>query len=155
MPRSNRSSAFPSTPRYLLRALALFPCAAGLGACSVSVPLAPLNASAGDDVTGSIRKDAPALSRRLDPEDWRRAKAAMGTALDPQGNGASVGWSNGQSGARGTFVSVAQAYPTDGRICRAFIAKVETAEGAEDVQGTACREGAGDWDLRDVKPWKG
>ncbi len=120
----------------------------------MSVPIAPLHASAKEDVTGSIPKAATVLSRRLDQEDWRRAKAAMGTALDPQGNGASVAWSNAQTGARGSFVSVAKAYPTEDRICRAFIAKVEATEGSEELQGTACRDASSEWELEDVRPWK-
>lgn len=118
------------------------------------MPISPLRASADKDVTGSIAQRSNPLSRQLDAEDWRRAKAAMGTALDPQGNGASVGWENKQSGAKGSFVPVAQAYPTDEKICRAFLAKIEAPGGAEDMQGTACRDASSEWDIRDVRPWK-
>ena len=121
----------------------------------MSVPLSPFKASASsEDVTGSINRPVTALSRRLDAEDWRRARAAMGTALDPQGNGSVVTWENAQSGAKGSFVPVAQIYPSDDKICRAFLAKIETEGGSEDVQGTACRDAGPDWTILDARPWK-
>jgi surface antigen len=126
-----------------------------LGGCSVSVPISPFESKVSkEDITGSIREPSNILSRRLDAEDWRRARAAMGTALDPQGNGSSVSWENAQSGSRGSFVPVAQTYPADDKICRAFLAKIETADGSEDLQGTACRDNSSDWNVRDAKPWR-
>lgn len=113
-----------------------------------------MKAAASDDVTGSINKPVTALSPRLDAEDWRRARAAMGTALDPQGNGSVVTWENAQTGAKGSFIPVAQIYPSDDRICRAFLAKIETDGGQEDVQGTACRDATSEWSIRDARPWK-
>lgn len=136
---------------------ALAACAAVFASagCSMSIPLSPFKASAADaDVTGSINKPVTALSRRLDAEDWRRARAALGTALDPQGNGSVVSWENAQTGAKGTFVPVAQIYPSDDKICRAFIARIETDGGLEDVQGTACRDTSPEWSILDARPWK-
>ncbi|GAC1334297.1 MAG: hypothetical protein NVSMB26_16810 [Beijerinckiaceae bacterium] len=126
--------------------------AVAVSGCSISVPLSPL-AKAGDDVTGSIAKSNP-LSRSLDSEDWRRAKAALSTALDPQGNGETVNWDNPQSGAKGSFVAVAQAYPSDDGICRVFISNLAAREAAESLQGTACRDKLGEWTLSNVRPWK-
>ena len=120
----------------------------------MSIPLSPFKASASDDVTGSINKPVTSLSSRLDAEDWRRARAALGTALDPQGNGSVVSWENAQTGAKGTFVPVAQIYPSEDKICRAFIAKVETDGGLEDVQGTACRDAGSEWSILNARPWK-
>jgi len=109
----------------------------------------------GDDVTGSIPKRVPPkLSNALDAEDWRRASAAMGTALDPQGSGAGVNWDNPESGAKGSFVPVGHAYPLDGKVCRAFVAEVETKEQREKLQGAACREKSADWALTEVRPWR-
>ncbi len=143
-------------PPALRRAAILCALTVALGGCSVSMPISPFGSKdkTRDDITGSIPGPGAVLSRRLDDEDWRRARAALGTALDPQGNGASVIWENSQSGAHGSFVPVAQTYPTDDRICRAFLAKIETESGSEDVQGTACRENGGDWSVRDAKPWR-
>jgi surface antigen len=126
--------------------------ALALSGCSVSMPLSPFGKN-GEDVSGSIAKSNP-LSRALDSEDWRRAKAALSTALDPQGNGETVNWDNPQSGAKGSFVAVAQAYPSEDGICRAFISNISAKEASESLQGTACRDKLGDWTLSDVRPWK-
>jgi len=105
-----------------------------------------------EDVTGSISKPAPRLSKRLDAEDQRRAMAALATALDPQGSGAAVRWDNPQSGARGAFTPAGQPYPLDAKICRAFAAEIESEEGVEKVRGAACREKSAEWTLTEVKP---
>ncbi|MFO1167899.1 MAG: RT0821/Lpp0805 family surface protein [Rhodoblastus sp.] len=133
-----------------------------MGGCSLSVPMVNSAAVAGVDrePTGSIKKvsateQASPLSHNLDIEDWRRARAALGTALDPQGNGATVAWDNPQSGRKGTFIPVAAPYPVDGQVCRAFIAKLDSGEAKEVVQGSACRTGGtDDWTVKDVKPFR-
>lgn len=107
-----------------------------------------------EDATGSIRAPSTMLSRALEPEDWRRASAAMGTALDPQGAGGAVNWDNPHSGAKGSFTPVGSAYPDDGRICRKFLADVATKDARERLQGVACRERTAEWTLTEVKPRK-
>jgi surface antigen len=107
-----------------------------------------------EDVTSSIAKTAPRLSRHLDAEDLRRATAAMGTALDPQGSGASVNWDNPQTGAKGSFTPVGQAYPIDGKICRSFLADLSANDAVEKLQGAACREKSAEWALTEVKPFR-
>ena len=106
------------------------------------------------DVTGSI---APgnALSSSLDAEDWRRAKGALGLALDPQGNGEAVGWDNPKSGAKGAFTPVGAAKAVDDRICRSFLASVGGSLPPRSLQGSACRGNDGDWTLGEVAPWTG
>jgi len=153
--RHSASRANPQTPRAISR-LALVLASAQLAACSIAMPSSPH----GDDLratteaTGSVRKPAPEFARGLEPEDTRRARAALATALDPQGSGERVGWDNPQSGAKGVFTPVGQAYPSDGRVCRAFLAEVVTNHNEERLQGTACRDKDAEWTLLDVKPWK-
>ena len=130
--------------------------------CSLSLPSNSPALGVDYESNGSIAKPAPAatapqtspISPRLNAEDWRRARAALGVALDPQGNGSIVAWDNPQSGRRGSFVPVAAPYPVDGQVCRAFIARVD-GDPHEHMQGAACRVGAtDDWDVLDVKPLK-
>lgn len=133
--------------------------ACALSGCSIAIPMAssPDSAMWGrapDDATGSIAKPPPRLSRHLDPEDQRRALVAMGAALDPQGNGASVKWDNPKSGAKGSFTPAGQAYPLDGKICRAFVAEIEAGESAERLKGAACRGKSAEWALTEAKPVK-
>lgn len=107
-----------------------------------------------DDVTGSIDRPVRALAASLDAEDWRRAYAALGVALDPQGSGAPVNWDNPQSGMRGVFTPVGPAYPSDDKLCRAFLADIAGRTQPQTLQGAGCREKSGDWIVGDLKPWK-
>lgn len=139
--------------------LASFVAVCALSSCSIAIPVSSPNNSAmwqgaPDDMTGSIAKPPLKLSRRLDTEDIRRATAAMSTALDPQGSGTSVNWDNPQSGAKGSFTPVGQAYPLDGKICRAFLADVSANDATERLQGAACREKTAEWALTEVKPFR-
>lgn len=111
-------------------------------------------AASQDDVTGSIDRPARSLADTLDPEDWRRAHAALGTALDPQGNGAPVNWDNPRSGAKGTFTPVGGAYPSDEGVCRAFLADIGGKAASRQLQGVGCRDKSGEWKVGDVKPWR-
>lgn len=154
--RHNAAGAFPQILRQTLRLSALLT-AGALAGCSIAIPVSSPSGmwkGAPEDTTASIPKRAPTLSHALDSEDARRAGAAMSTALDPQGSGATVNWDNPQSGAKGSFTPVGQAYPLDGKVCRAFLAEVAARETQDKLQGAACREKSADWALIDVKPWK-
>lgn len=91
------------------------------------------------------------LSKSLDSEDLRRATAALNTALDPQGSGASVKWENPNSGTKGSFTPSGQAFPLEGKICRAFTGEIYSGQDEEKLEGSACREKSDDWTLSDVK----
>jgi surface antigen len=123
----------------------------GLGGCATAIPLPSFISK--QDITGSIHPISP-LSSSLDAEDWRRAKGAMGVALDPQGNGMPVTWDNPKSGAKGVFRPVGEAKPVDDKICRSFVAELAGSVPDQSVQGTACRDKSGDWALGEVSPWK-
>lgn len=130
-----------------------------LAACSV---LSPLSRSGdGDMVTGSISPKQPEpadrlmlLDTRLDPEDLRRARAAFATALDPQGSGAAVRWDNPDSGAKGSVAAVGSPYLQGDTICRNFVASAHASSPESWRQGSACRQGPGEWDIREMKPWR-
>ncbi len=115
------------------------------------MPIASLsnaNAAADEDATGAI--PAAPLERLLEPEDWRRAKAALSTALDPQGDGAPVSWDNPQSGVKGSFAPTGKAYPSDAKICRRFSTEVERKAGARTMQGVACADKTGEWTIGEI-----
>ena len=114
----------------------------------MSFPMSSL-LPAGDDVTGSVSK-VP-FGALLDEEDRRREKAALATALDPQGNGASVHWENAKSGNKGSLTAVGPAYPSDAKICRDFIGTLKMDEAMKSVRSTACAIAAGDWVVADPK----
>ncbi len=123
-------------------------------ASSAGVDREPTGTIAKTSAKATVESVSP-LSHNLDVEDWRRARAALATALDPQGNGATVAWDNPQSGRKGAFIPVAAPYPVDGQVCRAFIAKIEGADTKKSVQGSACRVGGtDDWNVQDVRPFR-
>lgn len=123
-----------------------------LSACSLSVPMPGLGSD--EASTGSIKPAVVSpFSAEMDAEDWRRAKSALDTALDPQGNGAKVAWDNPTSGAKGSFVPLAQPFPKDDGICRAFTALVEIqGKGTRASRSSACRRNGGEWIVGQVKP---
>jgi surface antigen len=129
--------------------LAFAAMAASVAGCAVSVPIASLS-GANDDATGAIPSSA--LERLLEPEDWRRAKAALSTALDPQGNGSLVRWDNPQSGASGSFAPTGKAYPAEAQICRGFKTDVARKAGAKAMQGVACAGKDGEWTIAQITP---
>jgi surface antigen len=104
-----------------------------------------------DDVTGSLTK-VP-FGQILDDEDRRRETAALATALDPQGDGSTIRWENPKTGHKGAVTPVGHAYPADSKICRAFLSDLDGATHPT-LQGTACTIAAGEWTVKDMKPFK-
>ncbi len=153
--RSASTASLRANIGRILQLVAIGIATATAGGCATGIPLPSLMAktSSTEDVTGSIRGTSP-LSNTLDQEDWRRAKGAMGLALDPQGNGSPVTWENPQSKARGSFTPVGQAKAVDDKICRAFIAELGGSLKTEQLQGDACRDRSGEWSVGKVQPWK-
>jgi surface antigen len=135
-----------------------------LSGCSITMPFQGRGAAlqADPEITGSITPRAPAaaqadglpFSPTLDEEDMRRQRAALSTALDPQGNGGLVRWENPDSGAKGTFAPVGNAFLAQHDICRVFVTSVAEKSREDWFEGTACRINPGEWRMRDVKPWK-
>ncbi|MEJ0052733.1 MAG: RT0821/Lpp0805 family surface protein [Methylovirgula sp.] len=132
-----RASAWPL--------LAVLFTATTLSGCSVSMPMGSLLGD--DDSTGSIQKSQ---FDGLVGEDWRRAKAALASALGGDEAKNSVAWANPDSGAKGSFVPVGSAYLTASGTCRAFAAAVDRHDADDSLQGTACAGKDGDWLVTDV-----
>lgn len=109
-------------------------------------------APSGDDVTGSITQ-VP-FGQILDEEDRRRETAALATALDPQGDGATIQWENPKTRHKGSITPVGHAYAADSKVCRAFLGDLQHDGGKRTVQGTACTATAGEWVVKDAKPSK-
>jgi surface antigen len=124
-----------------------------LAGCSMAFPISPLMPPGSKEyAAGAVPK--PPLAGLLDAEDWRRAKAALSTALDPQGNGLLVGWDNPDSGNKGSFTPVGKPYPLEAGMCRVFLAEVDCKGDEHAIQGTACSDKRGEWTIAETKPWK-
>ena len=116
----------------------------------MSFPMASL--MPGDDVTGS-NSPVP-FGRMLDEEDRRRETAALATGLHPHGDGARVMWDNVMAGDHGGSTAVGKAYSADGKVCRAFTSELRQGDASRKLKGTACAESAGEWKVREAKPFK-
>jgi len=151
-PRRYRSDAFLREAGKILVAGWL---ALSTSACSYSLGMAGL----GEDepkATGAIAAaDAPpaaaTLSPDLDEEDWRRAKAALAVALDPQGPGTQVSWDNPATRMKGTFTPTGTPFVKNDEICRSFNAHLSGAT-STNLQGIACRPSGDEWAIKEVKP---
>jgi surface antigen len=130
---------------------------AALAASGCSMSFSGFFASDDEMSTGTITLKTPGvspLSPDLTAEDWRRASAALAVALDPQGNGASTGWDNPETGLKGSISPVGSPFVKDHEVCRAFLATTVTSRGQDWVQGSACKPSGGEWAVKGVKPWK-
>ncbi|WP_312896940.1 RT0821/Lpp0805 family surface protein [Microvirga soli] len=150
-PRRYRSDGFASEALKVLAAVLI---ALSTSACGMSLGLSALDED-GPKSTGAIGpKSDITLSADLDEEDWRRAKAALAVALDPQGPGTLVSWDNPATSRKGTFTPVGAPFVKNDEICRSFSAHL-SGPSTSALQGTACRPSGGEWVLKDIKPVKG
>jgi surface antigen len=135
-----------------MRALAasgLLAAALGSAGCSMSYQMESYFAD--KTPTGSIASK-PA---EMPPErDLAYAKAAASEVLRRGEKDASQEWENPVTGARGTVTPIASSYVQDGQTCRDFLASYVTNSAQSWLQGEACQEGRGGWQVRALKPWK-
>ncbi len=89
----------------------------------------------------------------LQSADWQHAKVALDSALGSPDGGAPVDWANPDSGTKGSFAAIGDAYSTDAGTCRGFRAAIDRKNSNDALQGTACADDTGDWVITDVKPW--
>jgi surface antigen len=109
-----------------------------------------------NDTTGSITPP-PGTKQASDlpPDgDLAYARAAASEVLKRNEKDASLPWANPRSGARGTVTPIASAYSQDGQTCRNFLASYVNGSAEAWLQGEACKEAKGAWEVRSLKPWK-
>jgi surface antigen len=89
--------------------------------------------------------------------DLAYARVAVSRVLSrggTDGSDASVAWQNPQSGARGNIMPLASAYSEAGLACRDFLASYMHGESHDWLEGAACRNASGTWEVRRLKPLK-
>jgi len=125
----------------------------GAGGCSLSRTDSGF-ARASDDLTSSL--GAAALSARLEPTetDLAFARNAVSDVLTRGDKDASQPWENPQTGARGSVTPLAQAYVSQGRICRDFLASYVNGRLESWLQGAACQTSRGQWEIHTLTPWR-
>jgi surface antigen len=105
------------------------------------------------DVTGSLgaaRSEAPEPTEA----DLALARNAASDVLTKGDKDSSQPWENPETGARGSVTPLAQAYSSEGRTCRDFLASYVNGQSESWLQGAACQSGEGRWQIHTLKPWK-
>jgi surface antigen len=129
---------------------ALILIAVSVGGCSVS----RLDSMFGrnDELTGSISPKAGSATPT--ETDLAFARNAASDVLTKGDKDASQPWENPETGARGSVTPLAQAYSSEGRTCRDFLASYVKGESESWLQGAACQTGHGQWEIHTLKPWR-
>jgi len=122
----------------------------GAGGCSVSRTDAAFARMDEHDVTGSVAAAGPAPTE----SDLAFARNAASDVLTKGDKDASQPWENPETGARGSVTPLAQAYTSDGRTCRDFLASYVNGSNESWLQGAACQAGHGRWEIHTLKPWR-
>jgi surface antigen len=123
----------------------------GAGGCSMSRTDGAFARGDDKEATGSIgaaRAPAPTES------DLAFARNAASDVLTRGDKDASQPWENPETGARGSVTPLAQAYSSDGRTCRDFLASYVNGRSESWLQGAGCQTGRGQWEIHTLKLWR-
>jgi surface antigen len=125
----------------------------GAGGCSLSRTDSSFARMGDSDVTGSIGAARSEGSAPTDG-DLAFARNAASDVLTRGDKDSSQPWENPETGARGSVTPLAQAYSSEGRTCRDFLASYVNGDSESWLQGAACQSGQGRWEIHTLKPWK-
>jgi surface antigen len=124
----------------------------GSGGCSMSRTDSAYARMDDHEATGSI---GPQDGRPAPTEsDLAFARNAASDVLTKGDKDSSQPWENPETGARGSVTPLAQAYSSDGRTCRDFLASYVNGRNESWLQGAACHGGDGRWEIHTLKPWR-
>jgi surface antigen len=125
----------------------------GSGGCSISRTDGAFAKMEDNEVTGSVgaaRGGPPAPTE----SDLAFARNAASDVLTKGDKDSSQPWENPETGARGSVTPLAQAYSSEGRTCRDFLASYVNGRAESWLQGAACQTGQGRWEIHTLKPWR-
>ena len=122
----------------------------GAGGCSMSHGDGAFAKLDDNEVTGSIAASDPAPT----DGDLAFARNAASDVLTKGTKDSSQPWENPETGARGSVTPLAQAYSSEGRTCRDFLASYVNRNAERWLQGAACQTGHGRWEIHTLKPWR-
>ncbi len=86
--------------------------------------------------------------------DLAFARNAASDVLTKGDKDSSQPWENPETGARGSVTPLAEAYSSDGRSCRDFLASYVNGRSESWLQGAACQSEKGRWEIHTLKPWR-
>jgi hypothetical protein len=126
------------------------------GGCSISYQLDSYFGGDKTDATASVTPPPGAKpASKLPPDgDLAYARAAASEVLRRGKKDASQPWENPRSGARGTVTPIASAYTLGGHTCQNFLASYVNGTDQAWLEGEACKQQEGAWEVRTLKPWK-
>jgi surface antigen len=123
------------------------------GGCSFSRPDAAFARMDDRELTASISGVAEAGPAPTE-SDLAFARNAASDVLTKGTKDSSQPWENPETGARGSVTPLAQAYSSDGRTCRDFLASYVNGRSESWLQGAACQIEHGRWEIHTLKPWR-
>ena len=125
------------------------------GGCSLSGQFDSLFGEKSDRTSSVTPPPGTKEVAQLPPDaDLAYARAAVSAVLSRGDKDTSMPWENPSTGARGTVTPIASAYTLDGQTCRDFLASFVSGNSQAWLQGEACKQQQGDWEVRTLKPWK-
>jgi surface antigen len=125
----------------------------GSGGCSLSRTDGAFAKMGDREVTGSLaaaQAGAPAPTE----SDLAFARNAASDVLTKGDKDSSQPWENPETGARGSVTPLAEAYTSEGRNCRDFLASYVNGRSESWLQGAACQSSHGRWEIHTLKPWR-
>jgi surface antigen len=125
----------------------------GSGGCSLSRTDSAFAKMDRKEATGSIG-GAQASGPAPTESDLAFARNAASDVLTKGDKDSSQPWENPETGARGSVTPLAEAYSSDGRTCRDFLASYVNGRNESWLQGAACHGGNGRWEIHTLKPWR-
>ena len=125
----------------------------GSGGCSLSRSDGAFARMDDNEVTGALGQ-AQASGPPPTESDLAFARNAASDVLTKGDKDSSQPWENPETGARGSVTPLAQAYSSEGRTCRDFLASYVNGRTEGWMQGAACKAGHGRWEIHTLKPWK-
>ena len=125
----------------------------GSGGCSLSRTDGAFARVDDNEVTGSTGGAQASGSAPTD-SDLAFARNAASDVLTKGDRDSSQPWENPETGARGSVTPLAQAYSSEGRTCRDFLASYVNGSTESWLQGAACQSSHGRWEIHTLKPWR-
>jgi surface antigen len=125
----------------------------GSGGCSLSRTDGAFAKMEDNEVTGSVAAAQASLPAPTE-SDLAFARNAASDVLTMGDKDSSQPWENPETGARGSVTPLAQAYSSEGRTCRDFLASYVNGRAESWLQGAACQTGHGRWEIHTLKPWR-
>ena len=122
----------------------------GSGGCSFSRGEGAFAKMGDNEATGSLGAAKTPVPTETDLAFTRNAASDVLTKGDKD---SSQPWENPETGARGSVTPLAQAYSSDGRTCRDFLASWVNGRTESWLQGAACQTPHGSWEIHTLKPW--